>query len=59
MFDSKFYLHHCCMYGNAIMIRGISIPTPEKPNIAMVAGSIFMKLVKKKEHFAVMIYAID
>ena len=47
------------MHGNAIMIKGISIPTPEKPNIAMIAGSTFTKLTKKKEHFALMIYAID
>ena len=27
-FDSEFCLHHCCMHGNAVMIKGISIPTP-------------------------------
>ena len=58
-FDSEFCLHHSCMHGNAIMIRGISIPTPENPNIAIVAGSTFTKLAKKKQHFALMIYAID
>ena len=58
-FDSEYCLHHCCMYGNAVMIKGISIPTPEKPNIAMTAGSTFMKLAKKKKHFTLMIYAID
>ena len=41
------------------MIKSISIPTPEKPNIAMIAGSTFTKLAKKKEHFALTIYAID
>ena len=41
------------------MIKGISIPTPEKPNIAMIAGSTFTKLAKKKEHFALTIYTID
>ena len=46
-------------HGNAVMIKGILIPTPEKPNIAMIAGSTFTKLAKKKEHFALMIYAID
>ena len=57
-FDSEFCLHRCCMHGNAVMIKGISIPTPEKPNIAMIASSIFTKLAKKKEHFALMIYTI-
>ena len=47
------------MHGNAIMIRGISIPTLEKPNIAMIASSTFTKLAKKKEHFALTIYAIN
>ena len=41
------------------MIKSISIPTPEKPNIAMITGSTFTKLAKKKEHFALTIYAID
>ena len=41
------------------MIKGISILTPEKLNIAMIAGSTFMKLAKKKKHFALMIYTID
>ena len=45
-FDSEFCLSHCCPYGNAVMIKGISIPIPEKPNIAMVAGSTFARLVK-------------
>ena len=47
------------MHGNAVMIKSISIPTPEKPNIAIIASSTFMKLAKKKEHFALTIYAID
>ena len=47
------------MHVNAVMIRGISIPTPEKPNITMIAGSTFTKLAKKKEHFALTIYSID
>ena len=58
-FDSEFCLHHCCTHGNAVMIKGISIPTPEKPNIAMIASSTFTKLAKKKQHFALTIYAID
>ena len=58
-FDSEFCLHRCCTHGNAIIIKGISIPTSEKPNIAMIAGSTFTKLAKKKKHFALMIYAID
>ena len=58
-FDSEFCLHRCCTHGNAVMIKGISIPTPEKPNIAMIAGSTFTKMAKKKEHFALTIYAID
>ena len=58
-FDSEFCLHRCCTHGNAVMIKGISIPIPEKPNIAMIAGSIFMKLAKQKEHFALTIYAIN
>ena len=58
-FDSEFCLHYCCMHGNAIMIRGISIPTLEKLNIAIIASSTFTTLAKKKEHFALMIYAID
>ena len=41
------------------MIKGISIPTPEKPNIAMIAGSTFTKLAKEKEHLALTIYTID
>ena len=57
-FDSEFCLT-CCTHGNAVLIKGISIPTPEKPNIAMVAGSTFLKLAKKKEHVALTIYAID
>ena len=47
------------MHGNAVMIKGISIPTPKKSNIAMIAGSTFTKLAQKKEHFALTIYAID
>ena len=58
-FDSEFCLHRCCTHGNAIMIKGISIPTPEKPNIAMIAGLTFTKLARKKEHFALTIYTID
>ena len=58
-FDSEFCLHRYCTHGNPIMIKGISIPTPEKPNIAMIAGWPFTKLAKKKEHFALTIYAID
>ena len=58
-FDSKFCLHRCCTHSNAVMIKGISIPTPEKPNIKMIASSTFMKLAKKKENFALTIYAID
>ena len=58
-FDSEFRLHHDYTHGNAVMIRGISISTPERPNIAMIAGSTFTKLAKKKEHFVRMIYAID
>ena len=41
------------------MIKGISIPTAEKPNITMIASLTFTKLAKKKEHFALTIYAID
>ena len=58
-FDSEFCLHRYCMYGNAVIIKGISIPTPEKPNITMIAGSTFTKLAKKKEHFTLIIYTID
>ena len=47
------------MHGNAVIIRGISIPTPEKPNIAMIVGLTYTKLVKKKEHFALIVYPID
>ena len=47
------------MHGNAVMIRGISIPTPEKPNISIISGSSFTKLAEKNEHFALMIYVID
>ena len=42
-----------------VLGQGISIPTPEKPNITMIAGSTFTKLAKKKEYLALMIYAID
>ena len=41
------------------MIRGISISTLEKANITMIAGLTFTKLAKKKEYFALTIYAID
>ena len=41
------------------MIKSISIPTLEKPNMAMIASSTFTKLAKKKEHFALTIYTID
>ena len=58
-FDSKFCLTHCCGNSNAIMVTGISIPIPEKLNIAIVAGSTFLWLVKEKEHVALTIYAID
>ena len=58
-FDSEFCLHRCCTHGNTVMIKGISIPTSKKPNITMIAGSIFTRLAKKKEHFALTIYAID
>ena len=58
-FDSKFCLNHCCSYSNAVMIKGISIPIPEKPNIAMVTGSTFARLVKGKGHIALTIYEID
>ena len=58
-FDSEFCLHRCSNHGNAVMFMGILIPTPEKPNITMIASSTFMKLAKKKKHFALMIYAID
>ena len=47
------------MYSNAIMIRGISIPTPEKPIITIIAGLTFTKLAKKKEHFTLTIYTIE
>jgi hypothetical protein len=59
-FDSEFCLNHCCPHGNAVMIKGISIPVPEKPNIAMVAGSTFARLVKGSGgHIALTIYEID
>ena len=40
-FDSKFCLNHCCLHGNMVMIKGISIPISKKPNNAMVIGSTF------------------
>ena len=58
-FDSEFCLYHCCTYSNTVMIKGILIPSPEKPNIAMIAGWTFTEIAKKKEHFALTIYAID
>ena len=47
------------MHGNTVMYKGIFIPTLKKPNIAMIAGLTFTKLAKKKEHFALTVYAID
>ena len=58
-FDSKSCLHHCCTHSNAVMIKGISIPTLEKPNIAIITSLTFTRLAKKKEHFALTIYAIN
>ena len=41
------------------MIKGISILIPEKPNIAMIAGSTFAWLVKGKRYIALTIYKIN
>ena len=40
-FDSKFCLNHYCLHDNVVIVKGISIPIPKKPNIAMIAGSTF------------------
>ena len=58
-FNSEFCLYHCCSYSNAVMIKGISIPIPKKPNITMVASFTFARLVKGKGHIALTIYKID
>ena len=49
-FDSDYCLQHCCENGNATSITGISIPIPEKRNIALIAGSIYTNLVKRKRN---------
>ena len=64
MFDSDYYLQHCCKNGNTIFITGISIPIPNnKSNIAVIAGSTYTNLVKKKRNvvaiFTTMVYQID
>ena len=51
MFDSDYYLQHCCKNGNAISIIGISIPILDKKlKIAMIAGSIYTNLVKRERN---------
>ena len=47
----EYCLNYCCEDGNVISIIGISIPIPEKQklHIAMIARSIYTKIVKKKE----------
>ena len=60
-FNSDFCLHNCCE--KPIMVEGISIPLPERPNISMIVGSTFTRLVKRghqmKSAFRLTIYAID
>lgn len=46
-FDSDFCLRQCCE--NAVTIKGISIPIPEKPSIAMIAGSTFSRTVYRSK----------
>ena len=63
-FDSDYCLQHCCENGNATSITSISIPLPDpKPNIAMVAGSTYTNLVKRKRNvvamFTTTVYQID
>ena len=61
-FDSDYCLQHCCENGNATSITSISIPIPEK-NIAMIAGSTYTNLVKRKRNvvamFTTTVYQID
>ena len=47
-FDSDYCLQYSCENGNATSITGISIPLPDKPNIALIAGSTYTNLVKRK-----------
>ena len=64
-FDSDYCLQHCCENGNATSITGISISIPDrKPvNIALIAGSTYTDLVKRKRNvvamFTIMVYQID
>ena len=64
MFDSDYCLQHYCENGNATSITGISIPLDDpRPNIAMIAGSIYTNLVKRKRNvvamFTTTVYQID
>ena len=62
-FDSDYCLNNCCE--NATSITGISIPIPEKQklHIAMIAGSTYTNLVKRKRNvvamFTTTVYQID
>ncbi len=64
-FDSEYCLHNCCEHGNATSITGISIPIPEKQklHIAMIAGSTYTRMVKRKRNvvamFSTTVYQID
>ena len=66
-FDSDYCLQYCCENRNATSITGISIPIPDrKPtNIALIAGSTYTDLVKRKRKqnvvamFTSMVYQID
>ena len=64
MFDSDYCQQHCCENRNATSITGISIPIlDKKPNIAMIAGSTYTNLVKRKQNvvamFTIMVYQIN
>ena len=54
-FNSNYCLQHCCENGNATSITGISIPIlDKKPKIAMIAGSTYTNLVKRKRNVVAM-----
>ena len=65
LFDSKYCLNYYFKNGNAISIIEISIliPKKQKLHIAMIAGSTYTKMVKKKKNiiaiFSTIVYQID